>query len=349
MPLADDSHSYPLFSVSTPTATITDLGTEFGVEVNGSESTAVQVFDGKVKMQAFGSNTKTSDSEIVLSENQSAYTKRNADRMVAISRGSFKALHFTKTLPTRETEKGQVDGYGAMVLEMQPTLYYRMELPEDGDARTLYDSAPGKHHGVIHFIQGYVDTVPYIKGRFGKSLLLRGPSFRDYAIVPDYPKTTDGRLSVSAWVMCMARGTPGVIVANWRQTTNHRNEGQFVLYTSQYSLHNFAGKGTDQDGAAAVAIETQSDGSEFPRATWQHIVQVFDGNTMHLYRNGVEVASTPCRGVHHSPPVQWLSIGCEEAAWTKEKLGFWQGRIDEIAIFNRALSADEIQQLYRGR
>ena len=48
-PLAT-SH-YPLFSVRTPTAIVTDLGTEFGVEVDRSGATRSHVFRGKVELR----------------------------------------------------------------------------------------------------------------------------------------------------------------------------------------------------------------------------------------------------------------------------------------------------------
>ena len=41
----------PLFIIRTPTATVTDLGTEFGVEVSGCDSTKVCVFVGEVQVE----------------------------------------------------------------------------------------------------------------------------------------------------------------------------------------------------------------------------------------------------------------------------------------------------------
>ncbi|MBN1393943.1 MAG: FecR domain-containing protein, partial [Pirellulales bacterium] len=46
------SLSSPLFSVRTPTAVVTDLGTEFGVEVAENGDTTSHVFQGSVKVQA---------------------------------------------------------------------------------------------------------------------------------------------------------------------------------------------------------------------------------------------------------------------------------------------------------
>ena len=48
---------YPLFSVRTPTALVTDLGTEFGVEIDGSGVSRAYVFQGKVELRpAEGNN-----------------------------------------------------------------------------------------------------------------------------------------------------------------------------------------------------------------------------------------------------------------------------------------------------
>ncbi len=57
------------FSVRTPRATVTDLGTEFGVEVNRDGQDRVYVFQGRVALQASG---KDSSDPIVLEAGQSS-------------------------------------------------------------------------------------------------------------------------------------------------------------------------------------------------------------------------------------------------------------------------------------
>jgi hypothetical protein len=70
---------------------------------------------------------------------------------------------------------------------------------------------------------------------------------------------------------------------------------------------------------------------------------------LHLYRNGVEVASGPCRGVYASPAGKYLTIGCgNQAPQGVHPICFWEGRLDEMAIFHRALSRDEIEMLFHG-
>lgn len=65
-----------LFSVRTPTAIVTDLGTEFGVECDKSGVTWSSVFRGSVKVQAASADGRPQESMQVLHENQSARVER---------------------------------------------------------------------------------------------------------------------------------------------------------------------------------------------------------------------------------------------------------------------------------
>ena len=66
-PLTSDS-----FAVRTPTALVTDLGTEFGVEVDQKGSTKSHVFRGVVRLQPLRSDGQAAGEARVLHENESA-------------------------------------------------------------------------------------------------------------------------------------------------------------------------------------------------------------------------------------------------------------------------------------
>jgi hypothetical protein len=63
-----------LFSVRTPTAIVTDLGTEFGVEVGKEGNTFSHVFRGSVRVRLVGGNRRQPD--VVLRENESARAEK---------------------------------------------------------------------------------------------------------------------------------------------------------------------------------------------------------------------------------------------------------------------------------
>lgn len=73
--------------------------------------------------------------------------------------------------------------------------------------------------------------------------------------------------------------------------------------------------------------------------TWTHITITYDGATGCIYRNGKlrESGHIPAEGFTGT-----AYIGGIES----HNGGFWHGMIDEVALFNRALSEEEVGQLY---
>ena len=71
---------YPLFTIKTPTATVTDLGTEFAVEVTKDGTTTSHVFRGSVCVQMVSANGTPKGDACVLHENQSANIESNAGK-----------------------------------------------------------------------------------------------------------------------------------------------------------------------------------------------------------------------------------------------------------------------------
>lgn len=93
-------------------------------------------------------------------------------------------------------------------------------------------------------------------------------------------------------------------------------------------------------GSPNNAVVAQS--SVAPNGTWQHLVAVLDqpAGRMKLYVNGVERATaTPRPTVVNT--THEVSIGARKGSSAGYDLNF-DGRIDEVAIYNRALSVAEI-------
>jgi hypothetical protein len=73
---------------------------------------------------------------------------------------------------------------------------------------------------------------------------------------------------------------------------------------------------------------------------WTHITVTHDGRRFAIYRNGrlTETGNIETSGVEGTLYLSGTS---------KHRGGFWHGVIDEVAIFNRALNKEEVEQLYR--
>ena len=235
---------------------------------------------------------------------------------------------------------------------MNPVVYYRMEeWPKgmDEDTYVLVDSAPGAHHGILHQDRGFG---PRQRGRFGCALDLHGPGIDDYALVPDYPKAEDGQLSVSAWVRpwSISENVWMGIVSNWWADPEWKKGtiGQFFLgIDAERAL---MAQVHDPDGVQVTAREGVK--KPFRSGVWHHVAFVADGAMLRLYHNGVEVAATPYRGIPRSARPKALGIGCQlpDLGPGREPgyMGLWPCKIDEVAVFNHPLTAEQMWQLYRG-
>lgn len=94
---------------------------------------------------------------------------------------------------------------------------------------------------------------------------------------------------------------------------------------------------------------------EIPTGEWSHVVGVWrGGTTFELYVNGVQVSGSPISGGSPSPSMTMAANDVPVNLGRVESFGgsssgpsaFYHGLIDEVEIFDRALSADEIQAIY---
>lgn len=75
---------------------------------------------------------------------------------------------------------------------------------------------------------------------------------------------------------------------------------------------------------------------------WIHMAGTYDGSLMRLYIDGEEIGQRSLTGNINLDPSRPLTIGVEENGGGNVPENPFDGRIDEIRIYNRALSADEI-------
>jgi len=336
----------PAFAVRTPTATVTDLGTEFGVEVNEAGETDAQVFVGSVQVASTGApDHKHSVQTKTLLAGQHARVGK--DQIISTDDRDFQKFgaRFARTMP-KPLSLG--DEYAKLVLSMKPVVYYRMDQwPAAGEKNhyVLVDSASGGYHGIACLDETF--GKPSSPGRFGTALDLHGSMGTDYAFVKNYPKAENGQISVSAWVYAITLDPWAVVVANWH--TPQASEpylGQFAIGINDKFV--FEVGMLQQDGGHLKVCEQCE--MPLPRSQWQHVAFVADGEILRLYRNGREVGTSPCRGIARQSLPECLSIGCVmDKDGTRPRPGsafVWNGRLDEIAVFNHALTAEQVRQLY---
>ncbi len=224
-------------------------------------------------------------------------------------------------------------GYTLMIMQkagagqcVQPPSDLISWWPGDGNGNDI----AGTNNGTL------INGTTFVAGMVGQAFSLDGVD--DEVLVPhNSNQNTGGQITIDAWVNPSSYGH-GRPIAQKRSSSNvggytfettHSPWGpdnglQFVIWIGGTPY-------TVQTLANVVAVDT-----------WQHIAATFDGVTMKIYVNGIEKASTLVSGVIDAS-TDPLVIG-RNVVYPLSYL--WQGFIDEVELFNRALSQAEIQAIY---
>ncbi|MEK6236915.1 MAG: LamG domain-containing protein, partial [Planctomycetales bacterium] len=76
-----------------------------------------------------------------------------------------------------------------------------------------------------------------------------------------------------------------------------------------------------------------------PLEVWIHVAAIADGEQLRIYQNGELAASVPCSGLATAPPTPlWIGVGSNGN-------NLWEGRIDELALYDKALSEEQVRAL----
>ena len=78
---------------------------------------------------------------------------------------------------------------------------------------------------------------------------------------------------------------------------------------------------------------------------WMHVVATIRGSEGHIYVDGNKVKTTPVKPVHATSGEVLIGAG---RCWSPSDDQF-KGVIDDVMIFDRALSAPEVRQLYNAQ
>jgi hypothetical protein len=84
-------------------------------------------------------------------------------------------------------------------------------------------------------------------------------------------------------------------------------------------------------------------GGTLAALTKYHVAGVYDGETVRVYLNGTQVASDATPSGNMNTTTQAVTLG----TYSDATVGFFNGVLDEVAIYGRALTAQEIATRYR--
>ena len=189
---------------------------------------------------------------------------------------------------------------------------------DEGSGTVVNDASGNGNNGTI---SGATWTT---SGKYGNALTFNGTS----ALVtinnaPSLQLTS--AMTLEAWVY------PTTVNSTWRDVIYKGNDNYYLEGTSSNSAHPVAG--AILGGVYAEAIGPNA----LTANTWAHLAATYDGATMRLYVNGGQVASRAQTGAI-ATSTNPLQIGGDTFYGQ-----YFAGLIDEVRIYNQALSVAEIQ------
>lgn len=150
-------------------------------------------------------------------------------------------------------------------------------------------------------------------------------------------------ITVEAWIKPNAFATTkdnGSIVCNHGWSSG--GQQGFVLRCGGAGILSFNIAGTTTGATTGNWREVFTGSNVLSLGTWQHVAGTFDGDSLKLYLNGVQVASSAFTGtIANSPTAYPLTIG-RLADPSQSARRYFNGLIDEVRIWNRALDGAEI-------
>ena len=186
----------------------------------------------------------------------------------------------------------------------------------------IQDDSGNSHHG------NQVGTLGYESGIGNRALNLDG-SNGNYVAIVDHANLKPSQISISAWLK-PSSATP----AQYETAVFKSSDGN---WTDGYGLAHY--EGSSNINFYINNWETKVVSSSLTAGVYSHVVGTYDGSTLNLYINGT-LASALVLNEAIVHVTDSLTIGYGDGGVP------WNGGIDEVQIYNRALDAEEVQILY---
>ncbi|MHC4131015.1 MAG: LamG-like jellyroll fold domain-containing protein [Planctomycetota bacterium] len=365
------------FTINTPTATIIDLGTEFGVEVKEDGTSDLHTFKGQIALSANYNGNLEKESQIV----KAGFARRVVAGSRKIIDITFNEKAFSKTTtphpliedtPVAEDAlvsdnihafEGQTgSSYIEAVLNSKPVVYWRF------DRRNLVDVVNSTGENPIY--KGtYMGEMEFCD--FGvNNDALKLDSHREGEVRSDglgFAPSAENGTSIVFWIRAdtLKEGNISLNVVN--------NSDDLPIFTHQLSMKQdgrlvfrvFALQGAERrpvrkKNPQYSELTTLFSNTPLQRGRWHHLAITlgYDGH-VDMFIDGQPDASTQANprlldddsfsnnftiglsGQIYGKKTHWVEVN------NNSPVGNINGAIDEIALYDRALSAEEVKEIYK--
>ncbi|MDD4924651.1 MAG: LamG domain-containing protein [Dehalococcoidales bacterium] len=206
-----------------------------------------------------------------------------------------------------------------------PVAQWKMD---EGEGNTVYDSTNNNNDGTL-ILAGSATSSAWVEGKYGSALSFDGVN--DYISVADSSSLdVTNTVTVEAWIKQNAASS-GI--------TNVLRKGALESYALL-----FDDAGTNNLRFSIYSTTLARPATDYISVTlkeWTHIVGVYDGNNLLLYKNGALVSSVSV-GSYTLYDESTLILGRNDAVAGR----YFNGFIDDVRIYNYARTSAQIQQDY---
>jgi len=187
---------------------------------------------------------------------------------------------------------------------------------DEGSGTVTNDASGNGNNGTL------VNGAAWAVGKQGNALSFDG--INSYVRIPDSPiLRIPGPFTIMLWLK------PSSLDQGFRSFVNKYNN--YLFQTANQSPNTGRLRVTFSGHALESPDYTLTLGE------WQHIAAVWDGIYLKLYKNGTQVADSWEGPATPTAQASYLYIGCENGSSQ-----YFNGLIDEVKIYNGALTAAEI-------
>jgi hypothetical protein len=226
--------------------------------------------------------------------------------------------------------------YPQTVIADSPIAYWRLDETNGTVAHDCWGGHDGQYFSASLGQPGYHSNDADTSAGFG--ILASSDSYAGNITGIDFGTfANDAVFSVEAWVNGGTQASGAGIV-----TYGYGSGGE------QFNLDTGSGSSKFRFSVRdAVNVAHNANSAVGPNSTWQHVVGVCDEphGQIHLYVNGVDVADATISGGVQAGTVP-ISIGSRQSSFRPGNNLNFVGAIDEVAIYNYALSAVQVLNHY---
>ncbi len=206
----------------------------------------------------------------------------------------------------------------------------------EGSGAATYDRTNNSNDGAL------ISAPAFAAGKYGPSVSLNGSTQYVNCGASTTLKFTSA-FTLSAWVKLKSIGGVDTIVSMWDTGTPFAY--RFIIIGGQVYLPVF------DDSVVDAQIGRTSVGSTLSTDIWYHLAGTYDGGTtaasLRIYLNGIRIDDTDNNGAGAASFVAVEQIAANFVIGaTNDATDFLDADVDNVMVWNRHFTDDEVLQLY---